>query len=371
MNNRRGSILIIGCMTLYVLMALSAAFAMQNFNELNNARRYYFGARAFWIAEAGVNMYMKNPAMLDDAPQISLEYGGGRLTLTKDSSKFVVYTVDAQGSFAGVTRTVQITYPANIPEVFKNAFSTQGDMKITGKKVSLIVGNKSRLSGNIVNRSKFSNIFMEDVEQYADSDLTSIVYPDSNANGIRNERGDFIAFNRRLVASYDPQEVLSVQTDGTFTVTDQLPLEGKKVLYVEGADVVINSNLIVQPQQNLTVITAGTVTFNQNGFQPDGSQLNIIAWSGYRETNSAPSLHKGIIFTNFSAEFDNIRHPSATQGGIVANGGIQIAEVWGTKTIEYANTLMNGILPPGFEGLIMHSAFKTRSVHPVLWKEIQ
>ena len=101
----------------------------------------------------------------------------------------------------------------------------------------------------------------------------------------------------------------------------------------------------------------------------EGSQLNIIAWSGYKETAVLPSSFKGVIFTHGKAVFDEVHDTSITNGSVIANEGIEVKEVWSTKTFNYADTRENGQVPPGFEGLIGGGITKY-SIKPDLWKEI-
>ena len=101
----------------------------------------------------------------------------------------------------------------------------------------------------------------------------------------------------------------------------------------------------------MTIISTGTVVHNQTGFAAPDSQLNIISWAGYLETASLPSSHNGVIYTHGIAQFDNIYDTTVTNGSVIANGGITIGEIWSTKTFNYADTTIDGIVPAGFEGL--------------------
>jgi hypothetical protein len=370
LSNEKGSILIVSYIVLYMLVTLSAGLALYSFTELNSARRHYHSTAAFWLAEAGANLFIKNATMLDSNDKQTIPYGTGTIYLTKDDSKPMLRRVTSTGEFAQARRSVQLTYPINIPEVFKNAISTKGDITVKGNKASLIVNDKVRVGGKLNNSSKFSNVLFDDLQEKTDPEMTTLTYPDANEDGRPDEYEDFVKYNQKLVETYRPSEVLYLKGHGTYTITPASQLGGKKIVYVEGGNVNIQFNGAVQKGQNLTIISTGTVTFNQMGDQPPNSQLNIIAWAGYKETSLLASSHKGMIYTHGKATFDNIYDTSITEGGLVANGGVEVGEVWSTKTIRYANTRQNGMFPPGFEGLVAHS---TPSVapQPTSWSEIE
>jgi hypothetical protein len=369
LSGNQGSILIVSYIVLYMLVTLSAGLALYTFTELNSARRHYHSSAAFWLAEAGANMYMKDTTLLDNNDKQTIPFGTGTIELTKDDSKDMVRRITSTGQFASARRSVQLTYQINIPEVFKNAISTQDNITVKGSKASLIVNDKVRVGGKLDNTSKFSNVLFDDIQEKVDPAMTTITYPDANGNGRPDEYEDFVKHNQQVLENYRPSEVLYIKGSGTYTITPNSSLAGKKIVYVEGGNVNIQFNASVRQDQNLTVISTGKVTFNQMGNQPPNSQLNIIAWAGYKETSLLASTHKGMIYTHGTATFDNIYDSSITEGGLVANGGIEVGEVWSTKTIRYANTRQNGLLPPGFEGLTARS---TQSVNaqPTSWSEI-
>jgi hypothetical protein len=369
LKNNKGSMLLVSYIVLYMLVTLSAGLALYSFSELNAARRYYHTTAAFWMAEAGANMYIRDTTMLDEENEQTITFGVGTIHLIKDDSKGVLRKVTSTGRYAQASRSIQLTYPINIPEVFKNAISTQGGVTVRGKKSSLVVNDKVRVSEKLNNSSDFSSILFDDIEENVDPAKTSITYPDANNNGRADEFEDFVEYNQRLIENYQPSEVIHLKGPGTYTITPSSQLAGKKIVFVEGGNVNIQFNGAVKKGQNLTIISTGTVTFNQAGEQPPGSQLNIISWAGYKESSLLPSTHKGMIYTHGTAKFDNIYDSSTTEGGIVANGGIEIGEIWSTKTIRYANTRQNGMLPPGFEGLVAQSE-PSVELQPTSWSEI-
>ncbi|MCK5581112.1 MAG: hypothetical protein KAJ18_07545 [Candidatus Omnitrophica bacterium] len=354
--NNKGAVLIIAYIVLFALITLSAGVAVFNFNEMNYARRYYFTKTAFWLAEAGVNIFMKNTSMLDDEQTKTIEYGDGIITLIKDDSDPTRRVVTATGSYRGVEKSIQIAYPASAPEVFRNTVSVNGPVVINGQRVAVVVNDKARLKGGIVNTAKYSRVFFEDKRGGVDERLVSLMYPDADKNGTLDEFNDFVQFNRTLLMSYPREDVMYIKGDGTYTVAPGQSLGGKKILFFDGqegrANVIVQSCGVVEEDQNLTIISTGTVTLNQMGKTPHNAQLNIIAWSGYKETAVLPGIHNGMVFTHGKAHFDNIYDTSVTNGNLVANKGITIGEVWSTKTFNYVDMRTGDIVPPGFEGLI-------------------
>ncbi len=106
--NNKGSALIFAFMTLSVLLTLSAAFAVTMMNELLQAKRHRDSAAAFWLAEAGINQFMKNTTMLDSNPT-TLTMGTHQVNLSKvDGANNRL--VDSIATVNGVARHLQIEY---------------------------------------------------------------------------------------------------------------------------------------------------------------------------------------------------------------------------------------------------------------------
>ncbi len=293
--------------------------------------------------------------------------------MIKDDSNSSRRIITAVGVIRGIKRTVKIEYPANIPDVFIQTVSTGGDLAVTGSKATVLFNEKIRIGGKVLNTSKHSSLFFEDKKEEVAENLASLVYPDANKNGITDEFDDFVQYNRNLVSEYSSNEVLYIKGNGTYFLGPDTSLAGKKIVYVEGkqgsGDVVIQFNAGLEENQNLTVITTGTVNYNQAGYASKNSQLNVIAWSGYKESAALPGSHNGLIFTHGVATFDEIHDTSITNGGVIANGGIAIREVWSTKTFNYADPRIDGSVPAGFEGLLGRGT-SGYSSKPDSWKEI-
>ena len=374
--NNKGAALIIAYFVMAALVTLSTAFALTTSSELNSARRYRDGTAAFWLAEAGVSLFLHNVALLDDAPggMQTIPFASGTIYLSKDDSRPAIRVVTSKGIVNGIERSIQMGFPAEAPEVFNNTMSAGGNIAATGNKSTVVASGKTRLSGRITNKTKHGSIFFEDKQEGLNSNLVALTYPDANKNGISDEFGDFVEFNRNLLSSYPPGEVLYIKGNASYTLAPGKSISGKTIIYVEGSqgsgDVNIQLSGALDPGQNLTVITTGKVKLNLLGAEPNDAQLNVISWGDYSESGILPSVHNGAIFTHSVAKFDEIHDSSVTNGTVIANGGISIREVWATKVFNYKDVRDNGLVPPGFEGLLGGAAAEGYVKTPNYWKEI-
>jgi hypothetical protein len=371
--NNKGSILIVSLMVLYILASQSVSFSLFDVSELNESRRYCRSVSAFWLAEAGINMYMHDPTLLNQGAK-TIDFGGGSIHLSRDDSKPLVRLINAIGIYQGTQKAIQISYTANVPEAYKNAVSTKGDITINGAKVSVIANDKVRLSGKFMSTSH-NSVFFEDKQEGVDPTLTSVADPSILPSD--NDQAQLRAFIKsfgELVSSYPSDQVLYLKGQDTYTINADTPLAGKKIVYVEGnndkdGNVVIEVNGVAA-DQNLTIIATGTVTFHQSGYQAPNSTLNIIAWRGYEESVSAPSMNRGIIYTHGVARFDQITENSTTSGSVIADGGLEFGEIWSTKVFNYADMTRTGVYPPGFEKLTGGSLDTNAAQKPNLWRQV-
>lgn len=356
-----------------MLITISVGFVLFTFSEMNSSQRYYHSSAAFWLAEAGINMFMRNPDMLDTTYSQTIPYGDGSIYLIRDDSVPMIRYINSTGIVGGVRRTVRIGYTANVPQAYKNAMSSQGNVTITGQNASFIINDQASLSGQVVNHSKLGFHLFEDLKTNQDLALTSLAYPSVDSNQDPNGLENFVQNNKSLMSTYNSNTVLYVNSD-SYTLPTDGSLSGKEIIYVDSGagaavNVIIPSNNVVAQNQNLTIITPGTVTFHQSGSQAPNSQLNIIAWAGYNETVSAASSHRGIIYTHGTARFDQINASSVNNGSVIADGGITFGEVWSTKIFNYADMTKSGTYPPGFERL-MGASVMNISAYPISWEDI-
>ena len=365
--------LVIACLGLFVVLMLTAGFALSLVSELSSAQRFQNRTAAFWLAQAGINRFLENPDVFDNEDDQEISFSAGTVRLFRDDYDPDRRVISATGVVKGSKRTIQLVFGARHPEVFENALSTGGDLTIDGRRAVLALNDRIRLAGEVINKAYFASIFQEDTREGLNTGRVSVVYPDTNHNGRPDEFADFVAYNRALLDQYSEEEVAYIQGNRTLVLTPASDLQGKKIVYVEGdegsGDVVIQFGGVWEKDQDITVISTGNVTFNQGGIMGGDSRLNIIAWSGYKETAIFPSTHQGLILTKGKARFDDIHDTSVTNGCVIAEGGISVGEVWSTKTFNFKNFIRDGRLPPGFEGLIGSRASGYRDT-PDLWKEI-
>jgi len=371
-KNTRGSILIISFTVLYVIVLLAAGFSLLTIGELTAAQRYRDSARAFWLAEAGVARFLNNPELLDHGSK-EFSLPGGSVALSKHDGQGYKRLVTAAGTVNGMRRRIRVEFPGKAPVVFDNAVSSRGNLSIEGNKTAVTINSRLRLGGTLKNKSKHSIVLIEDKKEKVPAPRAALIYPDADRNGTPDEFADFVEFNRNLVASYNPDEVVYLRGDDTGVIVPGAELKGKKIVYFEGSqgkgDAVIHLVGAGEAAQNLTVISTGTVTLNLAGKMPASSALNIIAWSGYSESSVVPGLHNGVIYTHGVARFDNIYDNSVLNGNVIANGGIEMGEIWSRKTFNYKDIRTKGALPPGFEGLVGARAAGFEP-YPSGWREI-
>ena len=371
--NNKGAVLILAYIVLFALLTLSAGIASFHINEHNYARRHYFSTAAFWLAEAGINIFMKDPRMLDQTGSYTIHDDNGMVHVTKDDANFRHRVVTATGTFAGIEKSIQITYRAKAPEVFRSTISADGDLVIDGKKTMVAINDKTRLNGKTIDRGEHSRVFIEDKNEEVTASLVSLTYPDADNNGIADEFADFVQVNRDILRNYPPEEVLYIKGNGTYLLAPNSSLDGKKIIYVEGEEG--NGNVIIlfgeglKKDQKMTIISTGTVVHNQTGFAAPDSQLNIISWTGYLETAALPASHNGAIYTHGIAHFDGIYDTTVTNGSVIANGGITLGEIWSTKTFNYADITVDEVVPAGFEELLGGGA-SGYVARPDVWKAI-
>jgi len=372
-NNTSGTVLVIACLGLFVVLMLTAGFALSLVSELGNAQRFQNRTAAFWLAQAGISRYLYDQKLLKEETEREISLLGGSVRLNRDDSMAERRVISSTGIFKGSSRTIQLVFAARHPEVFENVLSTKGNLVIDGRRTVLALNDRIRLSGQMVNKSVFTTVFTEDAREGMNAGRVSLTYPDKNDNGRSDEFEDFVAYNRELIARYPEEEVAYIKGNRTLVLTPTTALAGKKIIYVEGeegqGDIVIQFGGWWADQPETTVISTGNVTFNQGGLMDNDSWLNIIAWSGYQETAVLPSMHQGLILTKGIARFDDIHDTSITNGCVIADGGISVGEVWSAKSFRFKNVIRDGRLPPGLEGLT-GSRSTGYMAYPNEWKEI-
>jgi len=158
LNNKNGSIMIISYMVFYVLATLVAGVAINHFSELNHAKRYRDTTAAFWVAEAGINRYLNDPAMLDAKIKSTYSMDSGKVTLKKNDSDPAKRVITSTGQVGGINKSIQIVFAANPPEAYSNTLSVGGDMTVDGYKAAVNILDKVRLGGKIQDNAKYGSL---------------------------------------------------------------------------------------------------------------------------------------------------------------------------------------------------------------------
>jgi hypothetical protein len=373
LRNQRGAVLIVSYIMLFALMTMSAGLAIFNFNEINYARRYTRSVQAFWLAESWIHRYLADPGILEKESRLIIDEPNSRVILERDDSHPEGRRLTASATVQGVKRSIRVTFPVKSSDVFNNTFSVNGNILIGGQRTAVRIDDKTRMSGSVQENSTYASVYFEDKKERVHPGLVSLSYPDTNQNGQVDEFSDFVQFHREQLAQYPQQEVLYLQGNGTYTISAQSNLQDKKFIYVEGEEgqgnVVIPVSGMLQPQQKITIISTGKVTVNVAGLMPDSAQLNVIAWSGYKETAAVAGTLRGTIYTHGQAVFDNIYDTSLTYGNLIANEGVRMGEIWSTKLFQYADIRQGDAVPAGFEGMIGGGTSGYVSI-PDSWKDV-
>lgn len=373
---------------LSALITLSVGFAYSSINELSTANRYKDSTKSFWLAESAINDFIANTNMLDagqagvacdqstNTCEKEFTVDGYAILLQKQDTTDVRY-VAALAEVKGHQRQIQVEFPKVAPDVFDNTMSSGGNITMTGALAILDVYGKTRLSGTFTKSGIGTSAWFEDKQQGVSNTLTTLKYPDANNNGTTDEFTDFVEFNRDIVSTYAPGEVVYIQSNSTQNIVPNSQLAGIKIIYVEGTapgtgDVNIIFNASWQANQNITVISTGDVTYIQPLTVATNSQLNVIAWSDYSEPAILWSTHDGMTFAHGTARFRDVLDLSTTNGVVVGNNGIATNEIIAHKIFNFGDPLdENNQLPPAFEGLVTGSSSGSSYVStPNSWKEI-
>jgi len=377
--NNKGSALVLSLLVLTVLIILSSGFFLMAGNELNVAKRYRDSTAAFWLAEAGINRFKENMALLDGGAlnvDFSDTYPNYLFSLSKSDTSSD-RTVTAVGTVNNISRSVVIKYQPNPPNVFNTTISSGGNIIFTGNNGQLDVYGSVDITGVYSEAGTNLDEWFEDKDEGVVSTSATFTIPDVDSNGTPDEFSDFVSFYQNLASTYLSDEVVYIVDDGTQVITPNESLAGKKIIFVEGSsagtgDVSIVFGASWADDQNLTIISTGTVDYTQALTNAADSTLNIIAWEGYTESAVLEGQHNGVIYTHGIASIESISADSQTIGSIIANDGITIdidnADVV-NKSIMYESPMDGNMVPPGFEGLQSDAPAGYYS-EPYYWGEI-
>ncbi len=366
LNNKKGAALVTALMITTILLGLTICLSFASVGEVQNANRFRDSTSAFWAAEGAVQRFLQDTTMLDDADQ-TVTIGTHSVFLSKDDSDPVTRVVTATGTANGITRSIEVTFPAIPPSLFDNTMSSGGGVTLDGFIAGIDVDGKTRLSGVYDDQGFITNATFEDKEEAVSGDLTTLEYPDADENGTADEFSDFVAYNRQFVDPDDPNytgeytadEVLHIEGNDTVNIWPDADLADKKIIFVEGSapgegDVNIWFDSSWQADQNVTVISTGSVNYIQPLQNPSAdSQLNTISWDNYNEAAILFSSHSGVTYTHAEANYGSIISLSKTEGNLIANDDVNLDLILVWKEFDYENPVDDeGLVPPAFQGLV-------------------
>ena len=372
---QRGVALAVAYMVVGALVTLSSAFVASTVGELRTAQYYKNSTKAFWVASSGINEFIKNTTYLDTgAKTITVGSYSVVLTKTDSASQRVVQAVSTVG---GTKRTIQITYPANPPGLFSNTMSAGTDFNLTGLLARLDVLGKTRIGGSYNQAGALAVANFDDKLTGQGAAATTLKYPDANSNGVSDEFADFKRFYQDQCNTYTPAEVdhVVVNAGESVILYPNKKNAGKKLIFIEGpnpgdgsVDIIFDASW--RDDQNLTIVSTGSVDYIEPLQIGTDSKLNIIAWQDYNEASILYSAHSGVTYAHDDANYYSVLSYSVTKGNVVANDQINAMEALTWKKFIFDSALdAQGRVPPGFAGLIGQASAGYVTT-PASWKEI-
>ena len=103
--------------------------------------------------------------------------------------------------------------------------------------------------------------------------------------------------------------------------------------------------------QDLTVISTGSINYIEPLQFQANSRLSTASYSDYGEASIFRSEHESVIYSNQDAHFIDILDWGSTTGNVIANRDVSLAEILTYEKYFYSNRAKNGNLPPGFQWL--------------------
>ncbi len=327
LNNSKGVVFAISLIASFVLTIFSSGYMVSMASELRTSKRFHDSTQAFWLSEAGLATYIKNPTMLDGGTQ-TLNFPMGTVTMSKDDSsgprkvRIAANSNDSQ-------RAIQATFEAGIPDPFFNTLTAGGNIGLAGS--TLTVNGLAKMTGEYIEQPGSVSVF-ENLTENVDSALTTLHYPDADNNGTADELNDFKKFYQDLAATYAEDEVVYIKSDGRVIITPSSEYNGKKLIFVEGTSeddddddhsgsVSIRYGVSPAENQDITVVATGQVSYTHS-MQPQNSKLNIISWKDYVEFCDPVVSHcrqAGVIYTHGTARLNYASRVSHSTGNLIAN----------------------------------------------------
>ncbi|MCG8431618.1 MAG: hypothetical protein MJA29_10650 [Candidatus Omnitrophica bacterium] len=370
---KRGSALMLSYMVITVLAIISTAFLVGGISESNAVAKHVASQQAFWIAEAGLAEAL-NSIRADNnwtPSNASIAYNNGTY-FTERVNNGTTVELRVTGTYEGISRRVKGSLAAAGYRPFENTISTGGDMTLAGFWAAVNVYGKTRLSGSFSKPWGGSEYF-EDKQEGVPSANTTLTVPDYNNNSIPDEFSDFVLYGDAVLAQYPSNETLHIVTDGTATIYPSTSNFGKKVIFVEGStpgtgDVNIIFDASWQPDQDVTIISTGTVTYAEPLQFADNSRLSVVAWEDYYEASIFLATHESVVYAHNNATFIDVLAWSQFTGNVITNENMLLVEALVHEDFYYSNRSYMGDMPPGF-GLLEAGGGTSLSSELEDWQE--
>lgn len=272
-RNERGSALLITLFVVIVVLTLGLTFANLSASEVKAAAFVYRSARAFQIAEAGLNRAMAAISAVGAWPgDLVADYAGGRYTVSgaRNGGNYDIVSV---GEYEGVRRTVTATVTLTLSAAGTKALFSEGDIHFDGP---------TRIEGDVYATGSAS----ADAPVKIDGDLY--------LGGTLTDPGHNFDVDGQIYEHYtaltlpkpplDWYRSLAPYLTGKVTYRETTPAGGVEVL--KGTTTLDNVMWLVNGDVQISgkidgqgvIVATGTVTVNGNiSYKGDESLLALVA----------------------------------------------------------------------------------------------
>ncbi|MCF7887475.1 MAG: hypothetical protein K9L71_03580, partial [Candidatus Omnitrophica bacterium] len=133
-------------------------------------------------------------------------------------------------------------------------------------------------------------------------------------------------------------------------------LVGKEIIYIEGPENEGDVNIYLdgnwQDDEDLTVVSTGKVHYIEPLQTSRESRLNIISWESYKESSVFVGYHESVVFTHGDAGFEDLLDIGYFTGNIIANGNVNLLEIFTLDYWDFSDRVVKGDIPPGFDNFV-------------------
>jgi len=392
MANNRGTILPITLGFALVFTMLGTASLYMSTLQSEAQEKQVLSQKAFWLAEAGLIQYLHNWSLDPKVPPPTNQqpFADGGIYDAAVLIEGIIPRVTVTGNYNGIKRTVSAQF-IKIPKAFENTISTGGNLTSHGAGIFYVNG-KTRISGAYNREGWVSGGFYDRQVGVSQGD-TTIPIPDYSAG---DEFRDFVQFGMNAMGSYPAEQVVHIEADDgdTVWISPDDELIDKKVIFVESptpglvdVNILFGTTSPWQADQDLTVISTGTINYYQPLQFSEDSRLSVVAWDDYTEGSVLYSQHAGVTYAHDDVFLTDLLEIGSYTGNLIANGanpnpnlydwpwplndtainndnGISLVELLTLQSYYYSSDVRDGDIPPGFELL-----FTVGNPHIFNWQE--